>query len=129
MNLKTIYETYKEHLDAYPYKSNKKKRKKRQARDQQVESAITDAQVSTIQSHYKTDYTSSSVSLSTMNEDEDTAVENQTLQPVEIKSIESDLNEIVFDENRIVHPDVGLNGLYEFVPATKIKGNLYSEIQ
>lgn len=123
MNLKTIYETYKEHLDAY--KSNKKKSKKRQARGQQIESAITDAQISTIQSHYQTDYTSPPVSLSTMNEDEDTAVENRALQPVEIKSIESDLNEIVFDENRIIHPDVGLNGLYEFVPATKIKGNLY----
>ncbi|XP_050457646.1 5-methylcytosine rRNA methyltransferase NSUN4 isoform X2 [Cataglyphis hispanica] len=121
MNLKTIYETYKEHLDANPYKSNKKKRKKNQARGQQVESAITDAQVSMIQSHYQTD-TSSSVSLSTMNKDEDTVLENRALQPVEIKSIESDLNEIVFDENRIVHPDVGLNGLYEFVPATKIKG-------
>ncbi|KAL6426673.1 hypothetical protein ACFW04_009211 [Cataglyphis niger] len=121
MNLKTIYETYKEHLDADPYKSNKKKRKKRQVRGQQIESAISDAQVSTIQSHYQTD-TSSSVSLSTMNKDEDTVVENRALQPVEIKSIESDLNEIAFDENRIIHPDVGLNGLYEFVPATKIKG-------
>ncbi|KAG5323009.1 NSUN4 methyltransferase, partial [Acromyrmex heyeri] len=32
------------------------------------------------------------------------------------------LNEIALDENRIIQPNVGLSGLYEFVPATKIKG-------
>ncbi|XP_029659923.1 5-methylcytosine rRNA methyltransferase NSUN4 isoform X1 [Formica exsecta] len=122
MNLKTIYETYKEELDANPYKSNKKKRKKKQARDRQVESAISDAQISTIQSHYPTDYTSPPVSLNTMNENEDTVVESQALQPVEIKSIESNLNEIMIDENRIVHPNASLSELYEFIPATKIKG-------
>lgn len=125
MNLRTIYETYKEHFDnAQPSKSNKKKRKKELTRNHQVESAITDAQISTIQSHYPTDYTLPPVSLSTMSEDED-IVESQGLQPVEMKSIESNLNEIVVDENRIVHPNAGLSGLYEFVPATKIKGNLY----
>lgn len=125
MNLRTIYETYKEHFDVQPDKSNEKKRKKELAKSQHVEATITDAQITTIQSHYPTDYTSSSVSLSTMNEDEDTVMENQGLQPVEIKSIEPNLNEIAVDESRIIYPNAGLSGLYEFVPATKIKGNLY----
>lgn len=124
MNLRTIYEAYKEDLDAQLSESNKKKRKKELARNQQIESAISDAQISAIQSHYPTDYTSP-VSLSTMNEDEDIVTESQGQQPVEMKSIESNLNEISVDENRIIHPNAGLSGLYEFVPATKIKGNLY----
>lgn len=121
MNLKSIYETYKEHIDAHPSKSNKKKKK--QAENQQTESVITDAQMSTIQSHYPTDYASPPVSLSTENEDgnEDEVVKK--LQPIEMKSIDLNLNEVMLDENRIVHPNSGLSGLYEFVPATKIKGN------
>lgn len=124
MNLRTIYETYKEHLDAQSSNSEKK-RKKKLARNQQIESTISDAQISTIQSHYPSDYTSPPVSLSTMDEDEGIVMENQGLQPVEMKSIESNLNEISIDENRIIHPNAGLSGLYEFIPATKIKGNLY----
>ncbi|XP_072746444.1 5-cytosine rRNA methyltransferase NSUN4 [Anoplolepis gracilipes] len=120
MNLKTIYETYKVYLDEYT--PNKKKKRKKQTRDKQVESTIADAQVSAIDSHYLSDYTSSSVSLNSMNEDEDTVVESQALKPIEMKSIESNLNEIMVDENRIVYSNTGLSGLYEFVPATKIKG-------
>lgn len=123
MNLKAIYETYKEHIDAHPCKSNKKKKKKKQARDRQTESVITDAQISAIQSHYPTDHASPPVSLSTANEDKNEDTVEKTLQPIEMKSIESNLNEMMLDENRIVHPNAGLNELYEFVPATKLKGN------
>ncbi|XP_011258246.1 5-methylcytosine rRNA methyltransferase NSUN4 isoform X1 [Camponotus floridanus] len=122
MNLRAIYETYKEDFDAQLSESNKKKRKKELARNQETESAISDAQISAIQSHYPTDYTSPPVSLSTMNDDEDIVMESQGQQPVAMKSIESNLNEISVDENRIIHPNAGLSGLYEFVPATKIKG-------
>lgn len=123
MNLKSIYETYKEHIDANPHKFNKKKRKEKQARGR-VEAMISDAQVSAVQSHYPVDYASPPTSLSNTNdEDEDIATENQTLQPIEMKSIESNLNEIAIDKNRIVYPNANLSGLYEFVPATKIKGN------
>ncbi|KMQ95570.1 methyltransferase nsun4 [Lasius niger] len=122
MNLKAIYKTYKEHIDAHPCKSNKKKKKKKQARDRQTESVITDAQISAIQSHYPTDYASPPVSLSTANEDKNEDTVEKTLQPIEMKSIESNLNEMMLDKNRIVHPNAGLNELYEFVPATKLKG-------
>lgn len=122
MNLKTIYETYKEYIDANPHKFNKKKRKEKQAGDR-LESMISDAQVSAVQSHYPVDYASPPTSLSTNAEDENIAAKNQGLQPIEMKTIEPNLNEIAVDENRIVHPNAGLSGLYEFVPATKIKGN------
>jgi len=122
MNLKTIYETYKEQIDLNSYKSNKKKKKERQTKDRRMESLVTDTQLSTIQSHYP-DYVSSSMSLSTQDEDKDVVAEKQALQPVKMKSIDSDLNKVAIDENRIIQPNVGLSGLYEFVPATKIKGN------
>lgn len=121
MNLKTIYETYKEHIDANPHKFNKKKRKEKQAGGR-LESMISDAQVSAVQSHYPVDYASPPTSLSPNDEDEDIAAKSQGLQPIEMKTIEPNLNEIAVDENRIVHPNAGLSGLYEFVPATKIKG-------
>jgi len=120
MNLKTIYEIYKEHIDENPPKSNKTKNKQTKSR---IKSLISDAEVSTVQSHYPIDYVSPPISLSTSNEAEDIVIENQGLQPVEMKPIESDLNKIALDENRIIQPNVGLSGLYEFVPATKIKGN------
>ncbi|XP_018050637.1 PREDICTED: 5-methylcytosine rRNA methyltransferase NSUN4 isoform X2 [Atta colombica] len=119
MNLKTIYEIYKEHIDENPLKANKTKNKQTKNR---IKSLISDAEVSTVQSHYPIDYVSPPISLSTSNETEDIVIENQGLQPVEMKPIESDLNKIALDENRIIQPNAGLSGLYEFVPATKIKG-------
>jgi len=122
MNLKTIYETYKEHIDANLHKYKKRKKKEKQTRSQ-IESLISDAEVSVVQSHYPVDYASPPTSLSTNDEAEDTAAENQALQPIEMKPVESSLNEIALDENRIVHPNTSLSELYEFVPATKLKGN------
>lgn len=120
MDLKTIYEAYKEYIDANPSKSDKGKKK--QARNR-MESVISNAEISTVQSHYPADYASPPASLSTNDEAGDEATINKALQPVEMKSIESHLNEVALDENRIVHPNAGLSGLYEFVPASKIKGN------
>ncbi|XP_029157751.1 5-methylcytosine rRNA methyltransferase NSUN4 [Nylanderia fulva] len=123
MNLKSIYETYKEHINAHRDKS-KMKKKRKPAKKQQTDSVITDAQVSAIQSHYPIDCASLPVSPSTEKEDE-TEDKNKVksgLQPVEMKSIDANLNEVMLDENRIVHPNAGLSGLYEFVPASKIKG-------
>lgn len=121
MNLRAIYKTYKEHIDANYRKSNRKKRKENEA-GSRMKSVIANAETSAIQSHYPADYASPPTSLSTKDNEEDIAPENQGLQPVEMKSIESNLNEISLDENRIVHPSATLSGLYEFVPATKIKG-------
>lgn len=126
MNLKTIYELYQKEIEANPPKSNKKKRKQKEKRSQQVGSLIADTQISKVQSHYPADYESTPTSISTKNADEeaeDTIQKSQALQPVEMKSIESNLNEMAIDENRIIHPNAGLSGLYEFVPATQIKGN------
>lgn len=124
MNLKTIYETYKEDIDSNSHKSNKKKKREKQIRNQ-MESIISDAEMSMVQSHYPMDYASSPTSLRTDDEDENVATRDQALQPVKLKPIESNLNKIALDENRIVHPNASLSGLYEFVPATKIKGNQY----
>lgn len=119
MNLKTIYEIYKEHIDSNPRKSNKKKKKEKQAGE--IKSVISNAEVSAVQSHYPLDY-ASPTSLNTDDEDKDIAAEESALQPIKEKPIESSLNEVALDENRIVHPNDTLSGLYEFVPATKIKG-------
>lgn len=94
-----------------------------------MKSVIANAETSAIQSHYPADYASPPTSLSTKDNEEDIAPENQGLQPVEMKSIESNLNEISLDENRIVHPSATLSGLYEFVPATKIKGKVIDTIE
>lgn len=123
MNLKTIYEIYKKEIDINLLKHDERKRGKNERTIQRIQSIIDDAQMSKIQSHYPTDYAASPTSLSTMDEDEDTIQESQALQPVEMKPIESNLNEVMLDNNRIVHSNAGLSGLYEFVPATKIKGN------
>lgn len=123
MNVKTIYETYKEHIDANPRKSNKRKKGVGKQARNRMESMISDAEVSAVQSHYPVDYASPPTSLNTNDEAEDIAAKDEPLQPVEMKPIESNLNEVALDENRIVHPNAGLSGLYEFVPATKIKGN------
>lgn len=88
---------------------------------QEIGSVIDNAQMSTIQSNYPADYDSLPVSLSLKEENKNLTVKQDTF--VEMKSIESNLNEIALDENRIVHPTFGLGGLYEFVPATKLKGN------
>lgn len=124
MNLKTIYEIYKEHVDSF--KSNKKKKKAKQVRSR-MESMISDAEMSAVQSHYPVDYASPPTSLKTDDEDENVAALDPALQPIKMKPIETDLNEIALDENRIVHPNASLSGLYEFVPATKIKGNRSSK--
>lgn len=121
MNLKTIYEIYKEYIDEKPCKSDKKRREENQASDR-MEAMISDAEMSVVQSHYPVDYESPPTSLSTNNEAEDVTAKDQALQPIEMKSIDSNLSEVALDENRIVHPNAGLSGLYEFVPATKIKG-------
>ncbi|KAL6258391.1 hypothetical protein P5V15_010349 [Pogonomyrmex californicus] len=118
MNLRTIYDAYKEHINEKSCKSNEKKKKKKQV-SSRMKSIISDVQISAVQSHYPVDYTS--LPLST-NDKNDVIPKEQALHPIEMKSIESDLNKIAIDQNRIVHPNAGLNGLYEFVPATKIKG-------
>ncbi|XP_071559511.1 5-cytosine rRNA methyltransferase NSUN4 [Temnothorax nylanderi] len=121
MNLRTIYETYKKHIDENPTMYTKKRKKAKQGRSR-MESVISDAEISTVQSNYPTDY-ASPTSISTDDDEErGIAPEDQPLQPVKMKPIESDLNEVALDENRIVHPNANLSGLYEFVPATKLKG-------
>lgn len=124
MNLKAIYETQKEFIDANPSKFKKKKKMEKQERGR-MESTISNAEMSTVQSHYPTDYTLPPTSLNT-DEDENITPKNQ---PVKMKPIESNLNEIALDENRIMHPNSNLSGLYEFVPATKIKGNQYNSLE
>lgn len=49
--------------------------------------------------------------------------DNSTFQPVKLQSIEADVN-IINDSNRIIKASTGISAsqLYEFVPATKLKG-------
>lgn len=125
MNLRAIYETYRKEIDANRFKS-KKREKQNKVENQQTASKIADTQMLKIQSHYPVDYPSAPASISIKDGDEETegtVQESQALQPVEMKSIESNLNEVTLDENRIVQPNAGLSGLFEFVPATKLKGN------
>ncbi|EZA58657.1 hypothetical protein DMN91_008632 [Ooceraea biroi] len=121
MNVKAIYETYKEQIDTNPERVKRKKKTKTSARHHRVASVVADAQRSTVQSHYPEDHVTPTF-VETEDEDKDTAQVNQPSQPVEMKSIESNLNKIELDETRIIEPNVGLGGMYEFVPATKIKG-------
>lgn len=126
MNLRTIYQVYKTDIDETPCtrKPNKQKKIKNTAENLGVESTIANAQMNVVQSHYPANYTSKPATINTVNEDieEDIAQEHKGLQPVEMKSIETDMNEVKLDTNRIIHPNAGLSGLYEFVPVSKIKG-------
>lgn len=115
MNLRMIYETYKTTIDKTPHKPSKKRKK-------EMESVITNNQMNIVQSHYPENYASKPAAVSTVDEDEDIVEKHEVLQPVEMKSIEANLNEVKLDTNRIVHPNAGLSGLYEFVPATQLKG-------
>lgn len=122
MNLREIYQVYKEEIDTQRLaKSYKEKEEEDVMRNRRMERIVSETQMSTIQSHYPADYMSPT-SLDTSDEQNDVKQE-APLQPVEMKSIETDLNEVTLDENRIVLPNAGLTGLYEFVPATKIKGS------
>jgi len=123
MNLKTIYNIYKEHIDADP-KSEKKKKKS--SKHHKTLSVIADAQRSIVQSHYPEDCAPISVNTEG-NENENLIQKDQPLQPVKMKSIEPDLNKIELDVNRIIEPNSGLNGMYEFVPATQLKGIIRSK--
>lgn len=123
MNLKMIYQTYKEEIDKSPRKLNKKKKKRNPEESLQMDSVIADVQINKIQSHYPAEYTSKPSAINTVDEDENDIKEKDSkLEPVVMKSIETNLNTIELDENRIVHPNSTLSGLYEFVPATQIKG-------
>lgn len=124
MNLKMIYQTYKAEIDKSPHKPSREKKSESSATNQGIKSVIADAQVTTMQSHYSTDYELKSTAVNIVNEDEDMQ-EHEGAQPVEMKSIEPNMNEIELDKNRIVHPDAGLSELYEFVPATQLKGKLH----
>jgi len=118
MNLKSIYDVYKEDMDTNP---KSKKKKKKNSKHRKTLSIIADAQRSTVQSHYPEDCAPISVNTEE-NEDENLIQKDQALQPIKMKSIEPDLNKIELDINRIIEPNSGLSGMYEFVPATKLKG-------
>lgn len=123
MNLRMIYQTYKTEIDGTPHKINKQKKEEDLEKNLQIESVITDARVNTIQSHYPTDYASKPTSISTVDEDEEDIVQKRKgLDPVVMKSIEANMNVVQLDESRIVYPNSGSSGLYEFVPATQLKG-------
>ncbi|EFN84325.1 Putative methyltransferase NSUN4 [Harpegnathos saltator] len=122
MNLKMIYQAYKAEIDENPYKPNKKRKKEDPAKSLEMGSVISNVQMNIRQSHYPADYAVKPTAISITEEDEDIEQNRSKLQPVSLKSIEADMNEISLDTNRIVNPTVGLNGLYEFVPATQIKG-------
>ncbi|XP_032667655.1 5-methylcytosine rRNA methyltransferase NSUN4 [Odontomachus brunneus] len=122
MNLKMIYETYKTVIDETPHKSSKKKKKENQAERLRMESVIANTQINMVQSHYPENYASKPTTVNTVDEDEDIIEKPKILQPVEMKSIEAHLNDVNLDMNRIVYPNAGLSGLYEYVPATQLKG-------
>jgi len=121
MNMKTIYNIYKEEIDTNRNKFSKKKEKKNSAKYHKTLSVISDAQRSTVESNCPEDYAPISVNAEE-NEDEKLIQKDQPLQPLKMKSIEPELNEIELDTNRIIEVNTGLSGMYEFVPATKLKG-------
>ncbi|KAI4501105.1 hypothetical protein M0802_003908 [Mischocyttarus mexicanus] len=87
-----------------------------------IDNIISEKKVSEVQSVYPTDYESHPESLTVTETDNMTDNTNKPLQPVQLKSIDDDSNEIKIDESRIVLPTYNTAGLYEFIPVTKLKG-------
>lgn len=93
-----------------------------------MDNIISNTNLSEVQSVYPADHESHLQALrsedNSLPTSEDSGFINidEPLKPVKLQSIEEELNETDIDSTRIIEPGVNISTLYEFVPATKIKG-------
>lgn len=120
INLKSLYDVF---MKDTKEKGQKSKRQKNSSKlSSRIDNIMLERQTSEVRSVYPTDYESSLECLITKEESDRANKIDKPLDPVHIRSIAEDLNNIKQDINRIVLPSEGLSGLYDFMPVTKLKG-------
>ncbi|KAK2585917.1 hypothetical protein KPH14_010501 [Odynerus spinipes] len=123
INVKSLYDVFMEDAQERNKKSGKqKKSKKSKELSSRMQNIISESQMSEIQSVYPTNYESPLESLTHEKENDTVVNAGKPLEPVRMRSIAEDSNNIKEDTSRIIVPSEGLSGLYDFVPATKLKG-------
>ncbi|XP_076675344.1 5-methylcytosine rRNA methyltransferase l(2)10685 [Andrena cerasifolii] len=120
VHLKAYYDVQKEHIN------NKLSNAKLSgARSESVQNTMetftSNTQISEARSIYPTNHKNIPQPLKS-EEDAELVKTDAALQPVKLRSIEGDLNEIDIDSDRIIESSINIAALHEYVPATKIKG-------
>ncbi|KAG7209307.1 hypothetical protein KM043_015418 [Ampulex compressa] len=117
--LKSIYDSYKQYLDE-KRENNKKKAFLRKA--QTKDDTNNNTQTTSIDLN-NPDHDANIRESISPNENHEEPIESiKPLSPVQLKSIDADLNETVIDRSRIITSSHDTAGLHEFVPATKLRG-------
>lgn len=123
INVKSTYDAFMDVEREKKQKSNiRRKPKKINDSSNRVHDIISETQMSQVQSIYPTHYESSPESITFEQTREKNVNIDKPLDPVTMKSIVEDSSNIERDVSRIVVPSEGLSGLYDFMPATKLKG-------
>ena len=116
--MKLIYEASKKNMELQKEKQKKENLlEKIENLDKKLDQIVAEKQIeSSVYPNPFDDLSKSSDN--TKNENE-----NNSFKPVKLESIEKNVN-IVNDVNRLIKPTAGITAsqLYEYVPATKIKG-------
>lgn len=126
INLKALYDSQKANI--LSKESRWKKKTRLQNMQSRMDNIISNTNLSEVQSVYPADHESHLQALrsedNSLPTSEDSGFINidEPLKPVKLQSIEEELNETDIDSTRIIEPGVNISTLYEFVPATKIKG-------
>ncbi|XP_031850578.2 5-methylcytosine rRNA methyltransferase l(2)10685 [Nomia melanderi] len=121
IHLKSLYNVFKE--DEKNYQNSEPTLS--QDIENPMDDIIKNLQLSELESFYPNDHVLSQTSLTSEEDEEDnkSLIEtNKPLQPVELQSIEKSLNEIDIDNDRLIQSSSDQSMLYEYVPATKLKG-------
>lgn len=115
INLKSFYNVYKQNIDCSTSKTVQS-----QNVQNSMETYLSNAQLSEVQSIYPTDHQHLPETLESEENEEFLTTEKPP--PVKLQSIEKDLNEIEIETNRIIDSSMKISMLQEYVPATKLKG-------
>ncbi|KZC12019.1 Putative methyltransferase NSUN4 [Dufourea novaeangliae] len=116
VHLKSLYNVMKENK-----KNNKKNIHKNDVQNP-MDTIIENIQLSEVKSIYPANNVHSSQSLTLEENDEVPTKTDYALEPVKLQSIEGNLNDVNIDTNRFIESSLDLTMLYEYVPATQIKG-------
>lgn len=127
VNLKEVYDIQLRNLSVRNTRMQAKQNDKNITPDQldrRLESSVQEQQMAALRSLYPPEYDPPQKSLEDLREDDEGPKATPPLEPVKMKSIEETPDVAKIDSARIVKPSMGLttSTLYEYIPATKIKG-------
>ncbi|XP_076232797.1 5-methylcytosine rRNA methyltransferase l(2)10685 [Calliopsis andreniformis] len=129
INLKALYNSQRNYLNSKLESKKEDKASQPDNLQNVMDTLISDSQVSEVQKIYPDDQQnlmdklrSENDNLSNSDDTSELVKTEKKLKPVKMHSIEEDLNETELESDRIVDPSVNVAMLYEYVPATKIKG-------